>query len=100
MLRSQQRIQAAGGGLIIWLDQEGRSNGHLAKMAAEKWKKLGHSQGEAYLASGYKEDNRDYSIALKILEHFKPRAIHLLTGNPLKAAAVSSLGVRVTTEEI
>ncbi len=48
MAAAQSAIQQAGRGVIIYLDQEGKGNGHLALMKSIPYKKSGHSQGEAY----------------------------------------------------
>src|SRR5687768_5305374 len=48
METSQRLIQKAGRGVIVWLDQEGKGNGHLALMQSIPYKKAGLPQGEAY----------------------------------------------------
>ena len=40
MEMSQAMIQAAGKGIVIYLDQEGKGNGHLALMASIPYKRL------------------------------------------------------------
>jgi GTP cyclohydrolase II len=100
MRKAQEKIIANGSGVIIWLDQEGRSNGHAAKIASEKWKLTGMTQSDAYVAAGFKADNREYSLAIKIINEFKPKSILLLTNNPNKKAAVMGVDINVITESI
>lgn len=100
MYRSQEAINRNGSGIIIWLDQEGRSNGHVAKIASELWKKKGLSQTDAYIAAGYIGDAREYGLAIKIIDYYAPKSIHLLTSNPWKLAAVKTLNVATTSEGI
>ena len=60
MEMSQQSIQEAGKGIIIWLDQEGKANGHFALLKSKEYKKRGMPQAEAYEAVGIKRDARDF----------------------------------------
>jgi GTP cyclohydrolase II len=81
---AQSAIQKAGRGVIIYLDQEGKGNGHLALIESIRYKKeLG--QAEAYKKAGYKADARSYRPAAAILADLKIRSIIMLTGNPGKA---------------
>src|SRR5690349_9497190 len=41
MEMAQRLIKQSGSGIIIWLDQEGRGNGHLAKIKTAKLKTEG-----------------------------------------------------------
>ena len=55
---SQVMIEREGRGVIIWLDQEGKGNGHLALIESIPFKKeLG--QAEAYVRAGYEADARE-----------------------------------------
>ena len=85
MAASQQLIQKAGKGVIIYLEQEGKGNGHLALMASIPHKKAGLSQGEAYERAGFETDARSFRPAAEILANLRVESIVLLTGNPEKA---------------
>ncbi|WP_349958109.1 hypothetical protein [Rhizobium sp. ZPR3] len=100
MYRAQEILAANGSGMIVWLDQEGRGNGHTAKVASEQWKARGMTQADAYLAAGYKADAREYGLAVKIIHSHSPKGIRLLTSNPNKAAAIRSLNVPFSSEAI
>jgi GTP cyclohydrolase II len=52
MEMAQRMIQQAGSGVIIWLDQEGKNNGHMALLLSRKLKDEGISQAEAYKQLG------------------------------------------------
>ena len=54
-------------GVIIWLDQEGRGNGHLALMRSRALQEQGLSQTEAYVKLGYEADARRYTRAAEIV---------------------------------
>lgn len=85
MEMSQAMIEQEGKGVIIWLDQEGKGNGHLALMKSIKYKKDGFNQGEAYIKAGYAADARSYRAAAEILSDLKVSSIVLLANNADKA---------------
>jgi GTP cyclohydrolase II len=92
---AQKEIEKAGRGVIIWLDQEGKGNGHLALVLSIKHKKaLG--QAEAYKEAGYKADARDYRPAAEILADLRIGSVIMLTGNPGKAEDLRNESVIVS----
>lgn len=99
MAASQAAIQKFGCGVIVYLDQEGKGNGHLALMRSVPFKKAGMSQGEAYVKAGYKSDARDYRPATEILRDLGVVSVVLLTGNRDKADELKRFGIEVTGTE-
>ena len=95
---AQQMIAALGYGIIIWLPQEGRGNGHLAKILAEQGKRRGLLQGEAYVSAGFPEDNRDYSAAVSVISFFGIRSVVLLSANLMKREQLQASGVHVSRQ--
>jgi GTP cyclohydrolase II len=85
MRASQEMIGQARKGVIIYLDQEGRGNGHLALIKSIPFKKAGLNQGEAYEKAGYRADARSYQPAAAILAELDVKSVVLLTNNPGKA---------------
>lgn len=92
---SQQLIQKAGKGIVIWLDQEGKGNGHFALMNSIEHKKKGVPQAEAYEAVGFKKDARDFTVAAEILNQLKVKSVRMLTNNPTKVQTLTAHGVNV-----
>lgn len=92
---SQQLIQKEGKGIIIWLDQEGKGNGHYALLKSVQHKRLGLSQADAYEAVGFKKDARDYTAAAEILKELGVTSIRMLTNNPKKVETLTKYGVDV-----
>ena len=93
---AQALIQQEDRGVIIWLDQEGRGNGHFALINSAKYAvEHGVSQTEAYKALGFKEDARDYSGASEILTGLGVESIVLITNNPDKKNNLISDGINV-----
>ncbi len=88
---------AAGFGGVVWLHQEGRGNGLVAKA---KQLEIMLSQGldtcAAFEQAGYPKDVRDYNIAAGILSDLGIRTIKLITNNPDKIEQLTSLGIEVT----
>lgn len=84
MEQSQRLIQQAGRGVVIWLDQEGKGNGHMALLLSRKLKDQGVPQAEAYRRLGYREDARSFTPAAEVLRDLGVRSIALLTDNPGK----------------
>ena len=95
MEMAQRLIQEAGRGIIIWLDQEGRNNGHLALLQSRKLKEEGLSQTEAYVRLGYAADARSYIRASEILSQLDVRSITLMTNNPEKVSQLRDDGLIV-----
>ncbi len=95
MAISQQLIEKAGKGIIIWLDQEGKSNGHFALLKSKEYKRQGLSQAEAYEAVGFKKDARDFSRVAEIIHELGIKSIIMLTDNPRKVETLTRHGVNV-----
>ncbi|AXT59868.1 GTP cyclohydrolase II RibA [Aquimarina sp. AD10] len=93
---SQQLIQKEGKGIVIWLDQEGKGNGHYALLKSAIYKKQGVPQAEAYEAVGFKKDNRDFRSAADILKEIGVKSIKMLTNNPNKVNTLTEHGIIVT----
>ncbi len=92
---SQYWIEQAGKGVVIWLDQEGKGNGHLSLLATRPLKEQGLSQADAYEQLGYKRDARDYTRAAEILRDLGVQSVTLLTDNAQKAEDLLRVGIRV-----
>lgn len=95
MIAAQSAIQNAGCGVIIYLDQEGKGNGHLALMMSIPYKKAGHSQGEAYKMAGFEADARSFRPAAEILAELGISSVVLLTNNPEKAEDLKRYAITV-----
>ncbi|MGC2236128.1 MAG: hypothetical protein WA584_08195 [Pyrinomonadaceae bacterium] len=85
METSQALIEREGRGVIVYLEQEGKGNGHLALMASIEHKKAGFKQSEAYEKAGFEKDARSFRPAAEILADLKVKSVILLTNNAEKA---------------
>ena len=95
MAAAQKAIQKAGRGVIVYLDQEAKGNGHLALMKSIPYKLSGASQAEAYEKAGYARDARDYRAAAAIISDLQIQSVDLLTESASKADDLRELGIRV-----
>jgi len=96
MEAAQEAIQKAGKGVIIYLEQEGKGNGHLALIASIPYKKAGMKQAEAYEKAGFEADARSFRPAAEILAELKVESVVLLTNNAGKADDLRKWSVNVS----
>lgn len=88
-------IAAEPCGLVLYLRQEGRGIGLLNKLRAYALQDRGLDTVEANLALGFRDDEREYSIAAHMLGSLGVRSVRLLTNNPRKVDELTRLGVHV-----
>ncbi|MDQ0314908.1 hypothetical protein [Amorphus orientalis] len=101
MCMAQQKIEEEGCGVIVWLDQEAKGNGHMAGVLSARLKAEGVPQTEAYAQLGYERDSRSFARAAEILEFLKVASVRLMTNNPEKQRTLTDLGVTVSgTQEL
>jgi GTP cyclohydrolase II len=89
-------IAKKGEGVLIYLRQEGRGIGLLDKLRAYNLQDQGYDTVEANLALGHQADEREYSLAARILEDLEVASVELLTNNPVKIQHLKGSGIPVT----
>lgn len=93
--RAMKMIAEAGAGAVIYLRQEGRGIGLLDKLRAYNLQDAGYDTVDANILLGHQADERDYTIAARILEDLGIKSVSLLTNNPTKIEHLRKLGIRV-----
>lgn len=86
----------ADGGILLYLQQEGRGIGLLNKLRAYQLQDQGFDTVDANFRLGYQEDERDFDLATSMLEMLGVEAVRLLSNNPAKAEALTAGGIKVT----
>ena len=86
---------AKHGGILLYLDQEGRGIGLANKIRAYALQDKGHDTVEANKKLGFEDDLRDYAIAAKIIESLGIRNVRVLTNNPKKLRGLEGNGLNV-----
>ncbi len=82
-------------GVLLYMRQEGRGIGLVNKIRAYGLQEHGYDTVEANLALGFRDDERDYSVAAHMLESLRIKSIQLITNNPRKIEDLKKNGVRV-----
>jgi GTP cyclohydrolase II len=92
---AMQKIAAEGRGAILYLRQEGRGIGLLAKVQAYHLQDDGADTVEANQQLGFAADLRSYSLCEPMLKHLGIRSVKLMTNNPRKISALQNMQVKV-----
>jgi len=88
-------IEKAGGGILLYLAQEGRGIGLINKLRAYRLQDQGFDTIDANERLGFEADERQYGIAARMLRLLGYKSVRLLTNNPQKVAALKAAGVNV-----
>src|SRR3954469_10949852 len=89
-------IGAAGAGVLVYEQQEGRGIGLMAKLKAYELQDQGRDTVQANEDLGFKADERLFALPAEILKSLGLKAVRLLSNNPDKVAALERAGVKVT----
>jgi GTP cyclohydrolase II len=88
-------IAKSGGGVLLYLAQEGRGIGLINKLRAYRLQDQGFDTVEANERLGFEADERLYGIAARMLALLGYKSVRLLTNNPEKVAQLQKEGVNV-----
>jgi len=88
-------ITKTGGGVLLYLAQEGRGIGLINKLRAYQLQDAGFDTVDANEQLGFEVDERVYLPAAEMLRQLGFATVRLLTNNPEKVAALERYGIRV-----
>jgi GTP cyclohydrolase II len=88
-------IGEAGGGVLLYLRQEGRGIGLANKLRAYALQDRGLDTVDANRRLGFADDERDYSHAAAMLRSLGIDEVRLLTNNPNKVVGLQAAGIQV-----
>ena len=92
-------IKAMGGGVLLYLAQEGRGIGLANKLRAYTLQDGGLDTVDADQVLGFGDDERQYAVAVDMLNALEINQVQLLTNNPLKIEALRLGGVEVVSRQ-
>lgn len=93
--KAMEMVEAAGKGVVLYMNQEGRGIGLLNKLKAYKLQEEGKDTVEANLALGFKNDQRDYGVGAQILRYLGVSKMKLMSNNPKKRAGIVGFGLEI-----
>ena len=88
-------IAKAGGGVLLYLAQEGRGIGLINKLRAYRLQDQGFDTLEANERLGFQPDERMYAVAARMLTLLGYKSVRLLTNNPDKVSGLEAAGIAV-----
>ena len=91
-----KRLNEDGGGVILYLEQEGRGLGLANKMRAYALQDDGLDTVDANTTLGFDDDERDYGIAARMLQMLGCTRVLLMTNNPAKLDGLTEAGIEVS----
>jgi GTP cyclohydrolase II len=92
---SLKRLEEGGGGIVLYLPQEGRGLGFANKMRTYQMQDDGLDTIDANTTLGFDADERDYGIAARMLQMLDCSRIVLMTNNPAKLSALATSGIEI-----
>lgn len=94
--KAMQMIDAAGKGVVVYLNQEGRGIGLMDKIRAYKLQEEGMDTVDANICLGHLADERDYGVGAQILRELGVHKMRLMTNNPVKRVGLEAYGLEIT----
>jgi GTP cyclohydrolase II len=90
------RLDQQGGGIILYLEQEGRGLGLTNKMRTYQLQDAGLDTIDANATLGFEDDERDYGAAVRMLQILGCNRVLLMTNNPAKLDGLAQAGIEVS----
>lgn len=88
-------INEAGGGVVLYMAQEGRGIGLISKLKAYSLQDQGYDTVDANTHLGFEVDERIFAPAAEMLKGLGIKSVRLMTNNPLKVEGLESYGIKV-----
>jgi GTP cyclohydrolase II len=99
-LRHTARFMAQNsGGVLLYIDQEGRGNGLSNKIRAYELQARGYDTYDADAVLGFDHDQRRFDFAADMLRKLGVARVRIMTNNPVKIAALENAGIDVVSDQ-
>jgi 3,4-dihydroxy 2-butanone 4-phosphate synthase/GTP cyclohydrolase II len=92
---AMNKIEEAGKGVVIYMNQEGRGIGLVNKLKAYKLQEGGMDTMEANIELGFKADERDYGLGAQMLRALGVSKMRLMSNNPKKRTGLVGYGLEI-----
>ncbi len=92
---AMRRIEKAGQGVVLYMNQEGRGIGLMNKIKAYKLQEEGLDTVDANVHLGFQPDEREYGVGAQILRELGVSKMRLMTNNPVKRIGLESFGLEI-----
>lgn len=92
---AMRRIEEAGKGVVLYMNQEGRGIGLMNKIKAYKLQEEGYDTVDANVHLGFQPDEREYGVGAQILRELGVSKMRLMTNNPVKRIGLESFGLEI-----
>jgi GTP cyclohydrolase II len=96
--RTVKTMVQSGGGILLYLDQEGRGNGIANKMRAYALQADGLDTYDADETLGFEHDQRHFDFAARMLQSLGVEHVRVMTNNPEKIEALRRAGLDVVSD--
>lgn len=93
--KAMELIEAAGKGVIVYMNQEGRGIGLMNKIKAYKLQEEGLDTVDANLHLGFDADERDYGVGAQILRSLGVTKFKLMSNNPVKRIGLEAYNLEI-----
>jgi GTP cyclohydrolase II len=90
-----EQLEEKGGGIVLYLAQEGRGLGLANKMRTYRMQDEGLDTVDANTTLGFDDDERDYGMAARMLQMLNCNRVVLLTNNPAKLDGLAKSGIEI-----
>ncbi|MBD8083419.1 GTP cyclohydrolase II [Chryseobacterium caseinilyticum] len=96
-LDAAMKYMHENGGIVVYLRQEGRNIGIINKLRAYSLQEKGLDTVQANLELGLPADDRNFGVAIDILNNLGVKKINLLTNNPEKVRFVQESNIELNS---
>lgn len=90
-----KHINDAGGGVLLYMAQEGRGIGLISKLKAYTLQDQGYDTVDSNTHLGFEVDERMFAPAAEMLKGLGIASVRLMTNNPLKVEGLECFGIKV-----